>query len=84
MKTAIRLTSLVLAAGFCASAFAGSDQPPVNQRQVNQAQAKVSRPKRKVCFVMTTSSGIPVPCERIRGIPTTGSPMDVIGNKSPN
>lgn len=89
MKNAIRLTSLMLAAGFCASAFAGSDQPQANQsqayqRQTNQAQAKMARPKRKICFVMTTASGIPVPCERIRGIATTASPMDVIGNKSPN
>jgi hypothetical protein len=75
MKTAIRLTSLVLAVGFGASAFAGSDQP----------QVKVTRPKKiKVCYVMTTASGIPIPCDRIRGIPTTSSPMDVIGNKSPN
>lgn len=78
MKTAIRLTSLVLAVGFAASAFAGSDQP-------RQAQVKLAKPKKiKVCYVMTTSSGIPIPCERIRGIPTTSSPMDVIGNKSPN
>jgi hypothetical protein len=84
MKTAIRLTSLVLAVGLCASAFAGSDQPPVNQRQVNQAQAQASQSKRKVCLVMTSSSAIPIPCERIRGIPTTSSAMDVIGNKSPN
>lgn len=75
MKNAFRLTSLVLALGFGASTFAGSDQP----------QVKVMRAKKyRACYVMTTASGIPVPCDRIRGIPTTGSPMDVIGNKSPN
>jgi hypothetical protein len=90
MKNAIRLTSLVLAAGFCASAFAGSDQPQANQsqtyqRQTRQAQVQVARPKKRIiCFVMTTASGIPVPCDRIKGIATTASPMDVIGNKSPN
>jgi hypothetical protein len=76
MKNATRLTSVVLALAFCASAFAGSDQPQI---------MKVTKPRKtKVCYVMTTASGIPIPCERIRGIPTTGSPMDVIGNKSPN
>jgi hypothetical protein len=68
----------MLALAFCASAFAGSDQP------TNQAQTKVAKPKRKICFVMTTASGIPVPCERVSRIATTASPMDVIGNKSPN
>lgn len=60
-----------------ASAWAGgSDKPQV-------ALAKPQK-NRKICFVMTTASGIPVPCERVRGIPTTGGAMDVIGNKSPN
>lgn len=79
MKIASRLTSVALVLAFCASALAGSDQPPQYQ-----AQTKVTQTKKKVCFVMTTASGIPVPCERINRIATTASPMDVIGNKSPN
>ncbi len=77
MKSAIRLTSVLIAIAFCAPAFAGGSDKP----QVNLAKAQKSK---KVCFVMTSASGIPIPCERIRGIPTTGGPMDVIGNKSPN
>ena len=75
MKTAIKLLSVLMAMAFCASALADPQKPVV----------KLAKQKaRKVCYVMTTASGIPLPCDRIRGIPTTSSPMDVIGNKSPN
>jgi hypothetical protein len=64
-----------MAMAFCASALADSQRPLV----------KLAKQKpRKACYVMTTASGIPIPCDRIRGIPTTSSPMDIIGNKSPN
>ncbi len=64
-----------MAVAFCSTAFAGSERAPV----------KLAKQKStKVCYVMTTASGIPLACERLRGIPTTSSPMDVIGNKSPN
>jgi hypothetical protein len=78
MKTAI---SVVLAVAFCASAFAGSDTPN-SGRQGNQVP--LAKKKYKACYIMTTASGIPIPCDRIRGIPTTPSPLDIIGNHSPN
>jgi hypothetical protein len=73
MKTAIRLTSVVMAVAFCASAFAAEPSKPVVKKNV-----------RKVCYMLITGSGVPQPCDRIRGIPTTASALDVLGNKSPN
>ena len=74
MKTAIKLLSVLIAMAFCGSALADPQKPVV----------KLAKQKpRKVCYVMTTASGIPLPCERLRGIPTTPSPMDIIGNKVP-
>lgn len=64
-----------MAMALCASAFADPGKP-----KVKLAKQKPT----KACYVMTTASGIPLPCERIRGIPTTSSPLDIIGNKSPN
>jgi hypothetical protein len=64
-----------MAMALCASALADPGKPTV----------KLARQKpTKICYVMTTASGIPVPCERIRGIPTTSTALDIIGNKSPN
>jgi hypothetical protein len=82
MKTAI---SVVLAVAFCASAFAGSDQPGQNQK-VQTQKVSVTKPQKKykACYIMSSASGIPMPCERIRGIPTTPGAMDIIGNHSPN
>ena len=74
MKTALRLTSVLVALTFCGSAFAGPGKPPV----------KLAKKPTKACYIMTSASGIPLPCDRIRGIPTTSSPMDIMGNKSPN
>ncbi|HEY2124286.1 MAG TPA: hypothetical protein VGG94_02385 [Chthoniobacterales bacterium] len=76
MKNAIKLLSVLMAMAFCGSALADPPKPVVKL-------AKQKPRKVKVCYVMTTASGIPLPCERIRGIPTTPSPMDIIGNKAP-
>jgi hypothetical protein len=40
------------------------------------AQKKV----KKVCYVMTSTSGIPMPCDRPAAIPTTASPMLIFGH----
>ena len=80
MKTAI---SVVLAVAFCASAFAGSDQPGQTQKVQKVSVTKPVK-KYKACYIMSSASGIPMPCERIRGIPTTPGAMDIIGNHSPN
>ena len=35
---------------------------------------------KKVCFVMSSMSAIPQPCDRLGQIPTTAIPMFIIGN----
>jgi hypothetical protein len=71
MKTAIRLTSVVMAVAFCASAFAAEPSKPVKKAT------------RKVCYTYITGSAIAQPCDRITGaIPTTASQLYVIGNNS--
>jgi hypothetical protein len=35
---------------------------------------------KKVCYVMSSASGIPMPCDRLAAIPTTASPMLIFGH----
>jgi hypothetical protein len=35
---------------------------------------------KKMCYTFTTTSGIPVPCDRVSTIPTTASPMTIYRN----
>ncbi len=35
---------------------------------------------KKMCYTFTTTSGIPVPCDRVSPIPTTASPMTIYRN----
>jgi hypothetical protein len=32
---------------------------------------------KKMCYTFTTTSGIPMPCDRVGSIPTTASPMTI-------
>ena len=67
MKTYV---GIVLALAFCASAFA-----------TDPSKDAVAQPRvAKICYVKTIASGIPLPCVRYFGVvPTTGSPLTVIG-----
>jgi len=35
---------------------------------------------KKICYTFTTTSGIPVPCDRVSTIVTTASPMTIYRN----
>ena len=70
MKTYV---GILLALAFCGSAFATDPGKNV------VAQPTVA----KICYVKTIASGIPLPCVRYFGVvPTTGSPLTVIGRAS--
>ncbi len=75
MKTALKLTSVVMAVAFCASAFADPSKNVVQQIEVKPQ-------KHKVCYAMVTASGIPTPCDRLGVIPSVDHPMDVLGSRA--
>lgn len=81
MKTIYRLPSLcvgmVLTLAFCASAFAESDGKNVVTQQQYQTFQK---PRRIVYYVKSSASAIPTLMERLGGIPTTTTPMLVVGD----
>lgn len=74
----IRCASVALSLVFCASLFAdpSNNVVVVPAKQQQSAQKKV----KKVCYVITSASGIPMPCERLAAIPTTASPMLIFGH----
>ena len=41
---------------------------------------RVMKIAKKMCYIFTTTSGIPVPCNRVSSIPTTASPMTIYRN----
>jgi len=71
---------LTLGLVLCASAFAGPsnsrDLPIAKQRTEQQRPAQ----KRVVYYVQSSCSAIPVPIEWVSGIPTTATPMIIIGD----
>jgi hypothetical protein len=81
MKTTNRFLSLcagtVLSLALGASAFAESDaKSVVTQRQYQLVQ----KSKKTVYYVKSSASAIPTPIERLGGIPTTTTPMLVVGD----
>ena len=73
----VRCASVVLVFTFCASAFAADPSKNV----VLPAQPRrVMKTAHKMCYTFTTTSGIPVPCDWVSGIPTTASPMTIYIN----
>jgi hypothetical protein len=74
--SSVRCASVVFTLTFCASAFA--TDPSKNVVIPAQPQ-QVMKTVKKTCYTFTTTSGIPVPCERLSPIPTTVSPMAVYG-----
>jgi len=64
----------MLTVAFCASAFAADPSKSV----VLPAQPqRVMKTAKKMCYAFTSTSGIPVPCDRLGPIPTTASPMNI-------
>jgi hypothetical protein len=76
MKTALKLTSAMMALAFCVTAFADPAKPVqlAKQQQRNAAH--------KTCYALISNSAIPQPCERLSTIPTTAVPLFVIGAHS--
>ena len=75
--SSVRSASVVLIFAFCAAAFAAD--PSKNVVRPAQPQRVVNTAK-KMCYRFTTTSGIPVPCDRVSSIPTTASPMTIYTN----
>jgi hypothetical protein len=74
MKTAMKITSALMAVAFCSTAFA---------TEPAKATVKLAKKKTyKVCYAVITGSGIPQPCERLSVIPTTAQPLDRVGSGS--
>ena len=78
-KTSVTVACCALIAplAFCASAFAAD--PSKNVVLPAQPQ-RVTKTAKKMCYTLTSTSGIPVPCDRLSAIPTTASPMTIYGH----
>ncbi|PYK49349.1 MAG: hypothetical protein DME20_07100 [Verrucomicrobia bacterium] len=72
----VRWVSVVLALAFCASALAGPNKTVV----LPPSQQVAARSVKKVCYVVTGSSAIPQPCDRLSAIPTTANAMLILGH----
>jgi hypothetical protein len=75
--SSVRCASVALTFAFCASAFAADPSKNVVLRAQPQ---RVMKTAKKICYTFTTTSGIPVPCDRVSSIPTTASPMTIYRN----
>ena len=95
MKTPFRLSGLVgwmgrcgvalVALTFCASAFADPSKNVVAtpKEQASKMQTATQQGTKKHYYIFTGGSAIPQPIDRVSGpIPTTASPMLVLGNFS--
>jgi hypothetical protein len=95
MKTPFRLSGLVgwmgrcgvalVALAFCASALADPSKNVVAtpREQASKMQTATQQGAKKYYYVFTGGSAIPQPIDRVSGpIPTTASPMIVLGNFS--
>ncbi len=58
------------------TAFAGADQPSGVARQKHARRQTVVR---ESCYVLLSNSPFPQPCDRAGPVPSTASPMDIIG-----
>jgi hypothetical protein len=65
----------VLALAFCASAFAADPSKNVVVPAATQQSLKKAK---KVCYTFSSTSGIPVPCDRLGAIPTTATPILIL------
>ncbi len=74
--SSVRCASVVLTLAFCASAFSADPSKNVVLPAQPQPQ-QVTKTAKKMCYTFTTTSGIPMPCDRVGSIPTTASPMTI-------
>ena len=76
--------ALIAPLAFCASAFAGPSENvvlPAKQQSVLPAkQQSIQSTGKKVYYVVTASSAIPQPFDRLAAIPTTATPMKIFGH----
>ena len=70
----VRCISVVLALAFCATAFAADTSKNVVVPATTQHSLRTAK---KVCYTPSSTSGIPVPCDRLSPIPTTTSPIAI-------
>ena len=73
--------ALIAPLAFCASAFADPSEnvvQPATQKPATQQPAQ--RTVKKMCYVVTGTSRIPQPCNRLAAIPTTANPMLILGH----
>jgi hypothetical protein len=68
--------ALIAPLAFCASAFAGPSENVV----LPAKQQSVQSTGKKVYYVVTASSAIPQPFDRLAAIPTTATPMKIFGH----
>jgi len=68
--------ALIAPLAFCASAFAGPSENVVLPAKQQSVQSTVT----KVYYVVTASSAIPQPFDRLAAIPTTATPMKIFGH----
>jgi hypothetical protein len=73
----VRCARVVLTLACCASAFAADPSKNVALPAQPQPVTKIAK---KMCYTLTSTSGIPVPCDRLSAIPTTASPMNIYGH----
>jgi len=70
----VRFGVAALAVAFAASGFA---QP--NSGSTRNKQVKVRAKTATSCYVLLTSSPFPQPADRLGSVPSTASPMNIIG-----
>jgi hypothetical protein len=70
----VRCASVVLALAVCASAFAADPSKDVVLPAQPQRVAKTAK---KMCYTLTSTSGIPEACDRLSAIPTTAAPLTI-------
>ena len=68
--------ALIAPLAFCASAFGGPSENVVLPAKQQSVQSTVT----KVYYVVTASSAIPQPFDRLAAIPTTATPMKIFGH----
>jgi len=67
----------VITFAFRASALAAD---PSKKVVLSAHARRLMKTAKKMCYTFTTTSGIPMPCDRVSAIPTTASPMTIYKN----
>jgi hypothetical protein len=77
MKTIVTVACCALIAPL---AFCAPTADPSENVVLPATQQSAPRTVKKVCYVVTGTSAIPQPCDRLAAIPTTANPMLIIGH----